>query len=100
MNAAEKISPPNTEGDPQGDEKHPPPKPHPAAFRSGILLMIASFFVYPGYGVIATLPLSPDDKLEAGVVAWAASWGSFALGSTLAGTEGVEFLRRLFRRRS
>ncbi len=77
----------------------PAARSHPARFWIGVLVMALSFLVYPGYGLIAALPLSPSEKLEAGVAAWMTSWGSFALGSALAGAEGAEFLRRLVRRK-
>lgn len=85
---------------PPAPRERPIPKAHPAIFWLGIVLMALSFSVYPSYGLIAVLPLTPTGRMEVGVAAWATSWCCFALGSALAGAEGVEFLHRLFRRRA
>ena len=100
MSTATETSPESPAGDPgRAHRKDPLPKAHPAVFWTGIVLMVLSFAVYPGYGIIVSSPLSPTVKLEAGIAAWITSWVSFALGSALAGAEGVEFLRRLFLRK-
>lgn len=63
--------------------------------------MVTSFVLYPAYALIAFLPLTPEGKIELGLAGWAVSWSLFALGSTLAGGEGVRYVREaLLRRRS
>lgn len=69
------------------------PKPHPAILRCGLILMVASFALYPACALIFVLPVSVATKAELGIAAWAVSWGAFALGSALAGAQGVEWLR-------
>ena len=75
-------------------EQAPEPKPHPAVFRIGLLLMISSFALYPLYAVLLELPLPRATKVYIGFAAWGVSWASFALGSALAGKEGVQYLRQ------
>ncbi|MBI2962277.1 MAG: hypothetical protein HYY35_00855 [Deltaproteobacteria bacterium] len=65
-------------------ERRGPPKPHPAIFRCGLILMVASFALYPAYAVILVLPVSVATQAKLGIAAWAVSWGAFALGSVLA----------------
>lgn len=75
------------------------PNPHPAVLRIGVVLMVASFALYPTYGLILALPVSHASKVELGFAAWVTSWGVFTLGSALAGAKGIESLRRWTRRR-
>lgn len=100
LNAATHTSPTDSPAHRAGHPERAIPRAHPAIFWLGIVLMVLSFSVYPGYGLIVALPLTATGKMEVGVAAWATSWGCFALGSALAGAEGVEFLRRVFRRRT
>jgi len=74
-------------------------RPHPAVFWVGLLLMVVSFGLYPAYALIAVLPISRPSKLAAAFSAWLISWGSFSIGSAMAGAEGAEYLHRLWRRR-
>jgi hypothetical protein len=70
-------------------------------FWIGVTLLGASFALYPAYAVIAFLPITLESKLRCGIAAWILSWSLFALGSTLAGNEGVRYVREaLLRRRS
>jgi hypothetical protein len=69
-----------------------------AAFWSGVVLMAASFALYPALPAIALLPVSTQTKLAEGVAAWLASWTLFIVGGLLAGKEGVRFLRGLVSR--
>jgi hypothetical protein len=73
-------------------------RPHPAVFWVGLLLMIVSFALYPAFALIAVLPISRPAKVAADFSAWLISWGSFSIGSAMAGAEGIEYLRRLWRR--
>jgi len=61
--------------------------------------MAASFLVYPAYPVILLmLPLSASAKVGVTVAAWVLSWSAFSLGAVLAGPEGYESFKRLWRR--
>jgi len=69
------------------------------SFWIGLALITASFGIYPAYPVIALLPV-PAEVRVAGVIAGSlVSWSIFALGTTLAGREGIAYLKRLLARR-
>jgi hypothetical protein len=70
-------------------------------FWTGVSFMATSFALYPAYALIAFLPISPTSKIACGLAGWMFSWSLFALGSALAGKEGVRYLKdALFHRRS
>ena len=70
-------------------------------FWIGVALMATSFALYPAYALIVFLPISPQGKIGCGLAGWMLSWSLFALGSALAGKEGVRYVREtLLRRRS
>jgi hypothetical protein len=63
--------------------------------------MATSFALYPAYALIAFLPISATSKIACGLAGWMFSWSLFAIGSALAGKEGVRYLKEaIFRRRS
>jgi hypothetical protein len=68
-------------------------------FAAGILLMGASFLVYPAYPVLVMLPATGGRKVEAAAIAAALSWVVFAGGLVLAGRRGWVWLRRRWRGR-
>ena len=61
--------------------------------------MAASFLVYPAYSVIILLPPLPG-KMKAAVIVVASllSWAVFSIGMFLAGKEGYDWLKRLWKR--
>jgi hypothetical protein len=68
-------------------------------FFVGIALMALSFLVYPAYSlIILFLPVS--GKIKAGVIIAASllSWGIFSAGIYLAGREGYDWLKGLWKR--
>jgi len=70
-------------------------------FWIGVACTATSFALYPAYALIAFLPISTESKIACGLAGWMLSWTLFALGSALAGKEGVRYLKdTLFRRRS
>ena len=70
-------------------------------FWIGVALIVMSFALYPAYGLIAFLPITAEGKIGYGIAGWILSWSLFALGSALAGKEGVRYVREtVFRRRS
>lgn len=66
-------------------------------FLAGIALMTVSFLVYPAYSIILFLPLSGEFKV--GVIAAASllSWAVFSAGIFLAGQEGYDWLKGLWK---
>jgi hypothetical protein len=62
-------------------------------FWIGVALMATSFALYPAYALIAFLPIPPASKIACGLAGWMFSWSLFALGSALAGREGVRYLK-------
>ncbi|NJD69366.1 MAG: hypothetical protein C3F12_12830 [Candidatus Methylomirabilota bacterium] len=67
-------------------------------FIAGVILIAASFLVYPAYLVIPFLPLSGTMKLNAALLVLLLSWGMFGVGFYLSGREGYERLKRRFHR--
>ena len=63
------------------------------------MLIVSSFAVYPAYPLIALLPWPVDLRVVVAVAASILSWGIFLLGTTLAGKQGVDYLKRLLTRR-
>ncbi len=64
-------------------------------------LVATSFALYPAFVLIAFLPLTAAGKIACALAAWMLSWSLFALGSALAGKEGVRYVREtLLGRRS
>jgi hypothetical protein len=67
-------------------------------FFAGTVLMAGSFLVYPAYPVILLrLPLSASAKAGVSIAVWVLSWGSFSLGAYLAGPEGYQWFKGLWR---
>ena len=68
-------------------------------FIAGIALMAVSFLVYPAYSIIILfLPLSGEIKAGVIVAASLLSWAVFSAGIFLAGREGYDRLKRLWKR--
>jgi hypothetical protein len=67
---------------------------------AGVLLMGASFLVYPAYPLLVVLAVTDRQKAGATVVAAAMSWAVFGIGLVLAGRRGWVWLRRRWRGRS
>lgn len=68
-------------------------------FLAGIALMAVSFLVYPAYSVIILfLPLSGEIKVGVIVAVSLLSWGVFSAGIFLAGREGYDRLKGLWKR--
>ena len=65
------------------------------SFSIGTALIAASFAVYPVYPVIFMLPLPVDARVLLALAAGALSWAIFLLGTTVAGPQGIEYLKRL-----
>jgi hypothetical protein len=68
-------------------------------FLVGVVLMAASFLVYPAYPVLFLWPASSQHRLEVTIGAAAASWGVFGIGLFLAGRRGWVWLRRRWKGR-
>ena len=72
-----------------------------AQFVAGVVLMAISFLVYPAYPwIIAFLPSSVRVKVEVIVGLSLLSWIVFGVGIFLAGLEGYEFLKELWKRKT
>ena len=69
-----------------------------ARFIAGIMLMTASFLVYPAYSVVPFLSLSDRMKIGVTLLASLLSWGVFYAGIYLSGREGYEWLKRHWKR--
>ncbi len=68
-------------------------------FIAGIALMAVSFLVYLAYSIIILfLPLSGEIKVGVIVAASLLSWAVFSAGIFLAGREGYDRLKRLWKR--
>ena len=68
-------------------------------FIAGTALMATSFLVYPAYPVILViLPLSASAKAGVTAAVWILSWSTFSLGAFLAGPEGYQWFKNLWRR--
>ena len=68
-------------------------------FIAGTVLMAGSFLVYPTYPVILLwLPISTSAKAGVSVTVWILSWSAFSFGAYLAGPEGCEWFKTLWRR--
>jgi len=98
VGASEDSSSQSAPAQPAAPDSSPGPRPHPALFWVGLLLMMVSFGLYPAYAFIAVLPISRPSKVAAAFSAWLISWGSFSVGTAMAGAEGIEYLHRLWRR--
>ncbi|MFQ5585311.1 MAG: hypothetical protein ACE5GF_00565 [Thermodesulfobacteriota bacterium] len=69
-----------------------------AVFLIGIVLIVASFLVYPVYLVIPLLAVSLQTKAALFVGGSVTSWGIMGVGGLLAGREGYPFLKERIRR--
>ena len=68
-------------------------------FVAGTVLISGSFLVYLAYPVILViLPLAQGIKLAAVVAVWVLSWGAFSAGILLAGSDGFDWLKKLWSR--
>jgi hypothetical protein len=68
-------------------------------FMVGTALIVGSFLVYLAYPIILLfLPLPGKIKIAATVAVWLLSWGVFSAGIFLAGPEGYEWIKRLWKR--
>jgi hypothetical protein len=67
-------------------------------FAAGIVLMAVSFSVYPAYPLILFLPFSGQIKAATMVAASLLSWAVFSAGIFLAGQEGYNWLKGLWKR--
>src|SRR5215469_13127115 len=72
-----------------------------AQFVAGVVLMAISFLVYPAYPwIIVFLPSSVRVKLAVIVALSLLSWIVFGVGIFLAGLEGYEYLKELWKRKA
>ena len=70
-------------------------------FIAGIVLIVISFLVYPAYPmIILFLRYSPRVKFDLIVVLSFLSWIVFSVGIMLAGLEGYEWLKNLWKRKT
>ena len=70
-------------------------------FIAGVVLMAISFLVYPAYPwIIVFLPSSVRVKVAVIVGLSLLSWIVFGVGIFLAGLEGYEFLKELWKRKT
>ena len=69
-----------------------------ARFVVGIILMAASFLVYPAYSMVPFLSLSDRMKIGVTVLASVLSWGVFYAGIYLSGREGYDWLKQHWNR--
>jgi heme/copper-type cytochrome/quinol oxidase subunit 1 len=68
-------------------------------FIVGTVLIAGSFLVYPSYPVILLwLPLSASAKAGVSVTVWILSWSAFSFGAYLAGPDGYQWFKALWRR--
>ena len=82
----------------RGDERRPKGALRRARFIAGIILMSASFLVYPAYSMVPFLPLSDKMKIGVTLLTSLLSWGIFYAGIYLSGQEGYEWLKRRWKR--
>ncbi len=82
----------------RGHEGRPKGALHRARFIAGIILMSASFLVYPAYSVVPFLPLSDRMKIGVTLLTSLLSWGIFYAGIYLSGREGYEWLKGRWKR--
>jgi hypothetical protein len=68
------------------------------SFWLGVMLIAASFAIYPAYPVIALLPLPVTARVGGAILGSMLSWGVFFVGSMLAGRRGVHYVKRYFSR--
>ena len=76
-----------------GHEGRPKGALRRARFIAGIVLMSASFLVYPAYSVVPFLSLSDRMKIGVTLLTSLLSWGIFYVGIYLSGREGYEWLK-------
>jgi hypothetical protein len=70
-------------------------------FIGGIAFIAISFLVYPAYPfIILLLPSSMRVKFGVIIALWLLSWCAFSAGILLAGLEGYEWLKELWKRRT
>jgi hypothetical protein len=70
-------------------------------FIAGIAIIAISFLVYPAYPfIILLLPSSIRVKFGVIIALWLLSWCAFSAGILLAGLEGYEWLKELWKRRT
>jgi hypothetical protein len=70
-------------------------------FIIGVVLMAMSFLIYPAYPlIILFLPSSGRVKFDVIVALSLLSWAVFSVGIFLAGLEGYEYLKKLWKRRT
>lgn len=85
-------------GIPDGSGRNPP-KTGGVRFLVGTVLMASSFLVYPAYSIIILLlPSSAEMKVAVIVAASILSWAVFSAGIFLAGREGYDWLKGLWKR--
>ena len=77
----------------------PVPRKSKTSVTVGVTLIVSSFVIYPAYPAIALLPFSLEVRFATAFVASVASWAVFFAGLSLAGKEGVDYLKRLLTRR-
>jgi hypothetical protein len=70
--------------------------PRGFSFWLGVALMALSFGIYLAYAAVPFLSISVWRKGGVAVGLSAVSWGIFFVGSSLAGKEGVAYLKRRF----
>jgi hypothetical protein len=68
-------------------------------FIAGVALIAVSFLVYLAYPFIPFLPFSGRTKIAVTITASVLSWGVFGAGIFLAGPEGYQWLKGLWRRK-
>jgi hypothetical protein len=85
--------------DPRTPARRPRPHRGRRGFVAGVLLMAASFLVYPAYPVLVLLPTMEQHRVETTVAAAAVSWAVFGTGLVLAGRRGWVWLRRRWKGR-
>lgn len=70
-------------------------------FIAGIAFIAISFLVYPAYPfIIVLLPSSMRVKFGVIIALWLLSWCAFSAGIFLAGLEGYEWLKELWKQKT
>ena len=83
------------------DTRRGAPHARRVRFIAGVALIAVSFLVYPAYSFIILFPpFSGGMKVSVIVAASLLSWGVFSAGIFLAGREGYDWLKELWKPRS
>ncbi len=70
------------------------PQSESASFWLGVVMIAASFAIYPLYVVIAFLPVPLDARVAGAIIGSILSWAVFFTGALISGRRGVTYVKR------